>query len=126
MSTAAGLFASMACASAFAIAGTPCAAKSSDSITSALAIGPDVRAPARAAPFPAGARTTAVTSPMRAAAVASSAVVLVALSPEKSARINTLLISTSFQTGKSPEIFRPLLHRSPFHQLRAVGVELHR
>ena len=73
-------------------------------------IGPWLTVAARDAPLPLGARTTAVTAPMRAPAVASSAVVLLALSPEKSARINTLLISTSSLLGMSRERFRLRLH----------------
>jgi len=74
-------------------------------------MGPWLTVAANAAPFPVPARTTAVTVPIRAPAVASSAVVLVALSPEKSARINTLLISTSSLLGSSRGILRRFLHR---------------
>ena len=73
-------------------------------------IGPWLTVAASAAPLPAGASTTAVTAPMRAPAVASSAVVLLALSPEKSARINTVLISTSSLLGMSRERYRHRLH----------------
>ena len=84
------------CESASAIAGTPCAAKSADSTTITDVIGPRFTVAAMAAPLPAGAKTTAVTSPIRAAAVASSVVVFVDVSPKKSAKINVRLISTSF------------------------------
>ena len=47
-------------------------------MTITLLIGPWLTVVARAAPLPAGARTTADTEPIRAAAVANSAVVLVA------------------------------------------------
>ena len=62
-------------------------------------MGPWFTVAASAAPFPLPARTTAVTAPIRAPAVASSAVVLVDLSPEKSTRINTVLISISSLLG---------------------------
>ncbi|CAB4815659.1 unannotated protein [freshwater metagenome] len=88
------------CDRASAIAGTPCLAKSADSTTMTVVIGPTFTVAAIAAPLPIGASTTAVTSPIRAAAVASSAVVLVADSPKKSAKINVRFISTSFLPGK--------------------------
>ena len=69
------------CASASAAAGTPHDAKSADSTTSTFAIGPWLTVAASAVPAPGAASTTAVTSPIRAPAVASSAVVLDALSP---------------------------------------------
>ena len=75
------------------------------------AIGPWLTVAASAAPLPLPASTTAVTEPMRAAAVANSAVVLEALSPEKSARINTVLISTSSLLGSSRANLRRYLHR---------------
>ena len=53
-------------------------AKSADSTIKTLAIGPWLTVAASAAPFPASANTTAVTAPIRAPAVASSAVVLLA------------------------------------------------
>ncbi|CAB4957726.1 unannotated protein [freshwater metagenome] len=99
MRTAAGDFSLTKFASASADAATPNWAKSSDSTNNTLAIGPWLTVAASAAPLPLPAKTTAVTEPIRAPAVASSAVVFVALSPEKSARINTLLISTSSLLG---------------------------
>ena len=95
ISSAAGDLPLTKLASASAIAGTPCFVKSADSTTKTFVIGPWLTVAASAAPLPASAMTTAVTAPIRAATVASSAVVLVALSPAKSAKINTLLISTS-------------------------------
>ena len=97
MSTAAGDFSFTRFASASEDAATPWDVKSSDSITIISLIGPWFTVAASAAPLPAPARTMAVTVPIRAAAVAISAVVLLAFSPEKSARINTVLISTSSQ-----------------------------
>ena len=64
---------------------------------------------AYAAPFPTGARTKAVTSPMTAPAVAISTVALVAFSPAKSARINTVLISTSSHS-RNQQVFVPQFH----------------
>ena len=75
-----------------------------------FAIGPRLIADASDEPWPTGARTTAVTSPMRAPAVANSAFVFVAFVPTKSARINTVLISTSFLLGMKPVVRRRIHH----------------
>ena len=77
---------------ASAAAATPCVAKSADSTTNTLAIGPCLTVAASVAPAPGAAKTIAVTLALRAAAVANSAVVLVHFSPAKSARINIWLI----------------------------------
>ena len=100
--TAAGDCAAIICARTSATAATPLLTKASDSTMTTLATGPLLISAAIAAPFPAGARTTAVTSPIRAPAVANSAFVFVALPLTKSAKINTLLISTSFLLGMKP------------------------
>ena len=93
------LFACATWASASATAATPCWVKSFASTIAIEEIGPWLSVAAIAAPCPTGAITTAHTSPMRAPTVASSALVLVALPPWKSARIITVLISTSSLLG---------------------------
>ena len=105
-STTSAPFAFATCARASAAAATPCFAISSDSTIAMEVIGPCVRVAAIAAPFPEGANTTAQTEPIRAPTVASSAVVFVATSPWKSARIITVLISTSSLLGMLRARFR--------------------
>ena len=73
-------------------------------------IGPRLIAAAYVEPCPTGASTTTVTSPIRAPTVANSAFVLVALAPTKSARINTVLISTSFLLRMKPVVLRRFHH----------------
>ena len=125
ISTADGDFSLTRFASASADAATPCDAKSSASITITSLMGPWFTVAASAAPFPAPARTTAVTAPIRAPAVANSAVVLVAFSPEKSARINTVLISTSSLLGNLQVLRQHRLHHLPLPRQLALVVVWH-
>ncbi len=100
--TAAGDCVAMICASTSATAATPLLTNASDSTRTTLDTGPLLISAAIAAPLPEGARTTAVTSPIRAPTVANSAFVFVAFELTKSAKINTLLISTSFLLEMKP------------------------